>query len=105
MTYYYFLLLLAGVSEVIWAYYMKKSEGLTKLTPSVLFISFNIASTILLALALKEIPVSVGYPIWTGIGALGTVILGMYAFKERTNFKKILFLILIMIGIVGLKTL
>ena len=91
--------------EVIWAYYLKKSEGFTKLSPSVLFIITMVISMLFLSLSVKEIPISIAYPIWTGIGAVGSVFAGIYLFGEKTSKKKMFFLVLIIIGIIGLKVL
>jgi quaternary ammonium compound-resistance protein SugE len=82
---------------------MKVSDGFSKLKPSVLMVIFNILSTIFLALAVKDLPISVAYPIWTGIGAMGTVVIGILAFNESKSFKKYFFLTIILLGIIGLK--
>jgi quaternary ammonium compound-resistance protein SugE len=66
---------------------MKVSDGFSKLKPAILMVIFNILSTIFLALAVKDLPISVAYPIWTGIGAMGTVAIGILAFNESKSFK------------------
>jgi quaternary ammonium compound-resistance protein SugE len=96
-------LLIAGLLEIVWAIGLKYTDGFSKLTPSVITISAMIASIWLLALALKSIPVGTGYAIWTGIGAVGTAILGIMLFAESANPLRIACIALIVIGIAGLK--
>jgi quaternary ammonium compound-resistance protein SugE len=101
--YAWIALLGAGISEVIWAYFMKQSAGLTKLVPSILFISIMIVSMALLTFATKYLPISIAYPVWVGIGAVGTVIAGIFLFGESASLLKFFFLALIIGGVVGLK--
>lgn len=96
-------LILAGIFEVVWALYLKNSEGFTLLVPSILFVVTLGISMGLLAYSFRSIPMGIAYPVWTGIGAVGAVIAGILFFNESVNFQKILFLTLILIGIVGLK--
>ncbi len=96
-------LVLAGLLEVAWAVGLKQTEGFTKLWPSVWTLSVMGASIFLLSQALKTIPVGTGYAIWTGIGAVGTVIIGMTYLGEPRDTARILCLLLIISGIVGLK--
>jgi quaternary ammonium compound-resistance protein SugE len=96
-------LLLAGFMEVAWAVFLKQADGFTKLGPSVAAIVFMIGSVILLSLSLKSIPLGTAYAIWTGIGALGTAILSIAIFKEPAPAGKIVCMVLIGAGIVGLK--
>jgi len=96
-------LFIAGVLEIIWAIGLKYTEGFSKLTPSVITIIAMIASVIFLALALKTIPVGTGYAVWTGIGAVGTAILGIVLFAEPATAARIGCIALIVAGIVGLK--
>lgn len=104
LIFYAWLMLIgAGISEVIWAYFMKKCDGFKNLIPSILFVLFNIISTVLLAFAVKYLPISTAYPIWVGIGAVGTVIAGIFFFAEKTSFLKVFFLLIILIGIIGIK--
>lgn len=98
------ILLLAGLFEVVWAFFLKESMGLTKPGASLAFVVSLAISMTLLGLALKTIPISVAYPIWTGIGAIGSVVVGVFWFGEAINFYKLLFLIMIVSGIIGLKT-
>lgn len=82
---------------------MKYSQGFTKLVPSILTIVGMIASFYFLALAMKNLPLGTAYAIWTGIGTVGTVILGMVFFNDSVNLMKIVFLGFIVVGIIGLK--
>ena len=97
------LLLAAGLLEVIWAVGLKYTEGFSRLLPSVITIAAMIASVWLLALALKSIPVGTGYAVWTGIGAVGTAILGIVLFSEPATAARLACIGLIVAGILGLK--
>lgn len=96
-------LVFAGLFEIGWAIGLKYTEGFTKLIPSVLTVSAMAASFYLLSQSLKTIPVGTGYAVWTGIGAAGTAILGMFLFAESTAVLRIASLGLILLGIAGLK--
>lgn len=96
-------LIAAGFFEVVWAYFLKNSKGFTLVTPTILFVITLFISMGLLAYSMRNIPIGVAYPVWTGIGAVGTVIVGIVLFKEGVNIQKIIFLSLILIGIIGLK--
>ena len=96
-------LILAGCFEVGGVIFLKLSEGFTKLKYTLAVVLFMGLSFILLSFSLKEIPISIGYGIWTGIGASGSVLLGMYLFKEPKNMKKLAFVAGIVLSIVGLK--
>lgn len=96
-------LFFAGLTEIVWAIALKYSHGFTRLTPSILAIGVMILSFFLLAHSLKTIPIGTAYAVWTGIGIMGTVILGILLFNEPVSFCRILFLSMILIGIVGLK--
>lgn len=97
------VLVIAGIFEVWWAVGLKYSEGFTKLVPSVLTIIGMIASFYFLSLALKELPLGTAYAIWTGIGTIGTVILGVFLFKEPIDFVRLVCIGFIVAGIIGLK--
>lgn len=97
------VLVIAGVFEVWWAVGLKYSEGFTKLVPSVLTVIGMIASFYFLSLALKELPLGTAYAIWTGIGTIGTVILGVFLFKEPIDFVRLVCIGFIVAGIIGLK--
>ncbi len=96
-------LFLAGLTEIGWAIALKYSHGFTRIIPSVITIVVMISSFFLLAQSLKTIPIGTAYAIWTGIGIVGTIILGIILFDEPISFIRLLFLSLILIGIVGLK--
>ena len=97
------VLVIAGIFEVWWAVGLKYSEGFTKLVPSVLTVIGMIASFYFLSLALKELPLGTAYAIWTGIGTIGTVILGVFLFKEPIDFVRLVCIGFIVAGIIGLK--
>ena len=97
------LLIAAGLLEVVWAIGLKYTEGFSRLVPRVITIAAMIASVWLLAMALKSIPVGTGYAVWTGIGAVGTAILGIILFNEAATVARIACIGLIVTGIFGLK--
>ena len=99
------LLFLARVFEVAWAIAMKYSDGFTVLVPSVITVVGYIASAVFLALALKHLPLGTAYAMWTGFGIVGTTVLGVVLFHEQISIPQAICLILIVIGIVGLKIL
>ena len=97
------LLFIAGLLEVGWAVGLKYTEGFTRLIPSVLTLLSMTASVGMLALALKELPMGTAYAVWTGIGAVGTAVLGMYLFGDPATVARIACIGLIVAGIAGLK--
>ncbi len=97
------ILLVAGVCEIGWAVGLKYTEGFTRLVPSVLTAGAMIVSLVLLGIALKTLPVGTGYAVWTGIGAVGTAILGIVLFGESMEPMRLASIALIVAGIVGLK--
>lgn len=97
------LLILAGLAEVVWAVGLKYTEGFTKVVPSVVTIAFMVISVWLLAIALRTIPLGTGYAVWVGIGAVGTAIAGMILFGESKSVARLVCILLIVAGIVGLK--
>ena len=96
-------LFIAGIFEIVWAIGLKYLQGFTRLYPSLITIGGMIVSFYLLSLATKTLPMGTAYAVWTGIGALGTVLLGIILFHEPVNLIRISFLALILIGILGLK--
>jgi quaternary ammonium compound-resistance protein SugE len=97
------VLILAGLFEIGWAIGLKYTDGFTRLWPSVGTLLAMIVSIGLLALAMKSIPVGTAYAIWVGIGAMGTVILGIVLLGEPANALRITSLALIVAGVIGLK--
>lgn len=97
------ILFLAGLFEIAWAVGLKYSDGFTKLTPSVFTIVTMIISFYLLSLALKSLPLGTAYAIWVGIGTIGTVIAGIFLFQESMNIIRIVSILFIILGIIGLK--
>ena len=97
------LLLIAGVLEIIWATAMKESEGFTRLWPSVIGVTVSLASFVLLALALRHLPLGTAYAVWVGIGAVGVTIAGMVYFGETASPLRLLFIALVVAGVVGLR--
>lgn len=99
----WFCLLLAGVLEIVWAFYMKESAGFTRLRPTVITLVAMIASFSLLAWAMRSLPLGTAYAIWTGIGAVGAFIVGIVVLGESASVLRILSVVLLVCGIVGLK--
>lgn len=97
------LLLIAGLFEVGWAIGLKYSHGFTRLTPSVLTVVAMAISLFLLGKALRDIPVGTGYAVWTGVGAVGTAILGIVLLNEPRDLARLGCIALIVLGIAGLK--
>lgn len=97
------ILFLAGLFEIAWAIGLKYSEGFTKLTPSIITIITMFISFYLLSLALKSLPLGTAYAIWVGIGTIGTVIAGIFLFGEPMNLIRVVSILFILLGIIGLK--
>ncbi len=93
----------AGLLEVVWAYFMKTSEGFTKPTESTITVVAMVISFWLLSLAMKELPLGTAYAVWTGIGAAGAFILGIVFLGEAATLLRIGSAALIVAGILGLK--
>ena len=96
-------LLIAGLCEIGWAVGLKYTEGFSRLWPSVGTAAAMVVSVALLGVAMKSIPLGTAYAVWTGIGAVGTVILGMVMFGDAATLARLLCLGLIVCGIIGLK--
>lgn len=96
-------LVVAGFFEMGWAIGLKYSQGFSKIIPSILTVIGMIASFYFLSLSLKNLPIGTAYAIWTGIGTIGTVILGIILFKEPINIMRMVCITVIVLGIVGLK--
>ena len=97
------ILFVAGVFEVCWAIGLKYTEGFTRLWPSVGTVAAMAASVVLLGWAMRSLPVGTAYAVWTGIGAVGTVLLGLVLFDEPATVARLGCVALIVAGIVGLK--
>jgi quaternary ammonium compound-resistance protein SugE len=97
------ILILAGLLEVAWAIGLKYTEGFTRLWPSVGTVAAMAISLGLLGIAMKSLPVGTAYAVWVGVGAVGTVILGIVLFDEPVNALRIGSVALIVAGLVGLK--
>lgn len=97
------ILVVAGLCEVAWAIGLKYADGFSRWLPSVWTIAMMVASVALLAWALKALPVGTAYAVWTGIGAAGTALAGMWLFAESRDPLRLISLFLIVAGIIGLK--
>jgi len=96
-------LIVAGLFEIGWAVGLKYTEGFTRLVPSVLTVLAMIVSVVLLEFAVRQLPVGTAYAVWTGVGTVGTAILGIILFKEPATAMRLASIALIVAGIVGLK--
>lgn len=99
----WFLLIGAGLLEIVWAIALKQTGGFTRLWPSVIGVSAAVISFVMLTFALKSLPVGTAYAVWVGIGAVGVAIAGIVAFGESASPTRMALLGLIVIGIIGLK--
>jgi quaternary ammonium compound-resistance protein SugE len=97
------ILILAGIFEVIWAYSMKLSEGFTKLTPSIVTIVFMVLSVVLLSMSMRTLPLGTAYTIWTGIGAIGSFIVGIMVLNEPMTAMRMIAAVLIVSGLMLMK--
>jgi quaternary ammonium compound-resistance protein SugE len=102
---HWMLLFIAAALEIVWAVGLKYADGFTRLWPSVGVIAAMIASMGLLALAARGLPIGTAYAVWTGIGAAGTAVAGMVLFHESASAARLVCLVLILAGVVGLKVL
>lgn len=96
-------LVIAGLLEVVWAVLLKRTEGFTKLGPSVLTLAAMVGSFYLLSVALKTLPTGTGYAVWVGIGAVGTAILGVLFLGEPATAMRLISIGLIILGVIGLR--
>lgn len=99
------LLIVAGLFEIVWAVALKYAHGFTRPLPTAVFAGAMLISVFLLGRAAKVLPIGTAYGVWTGIGAVGTAVLGMVLFGESTDWKRLVCLLLVLTGIVGLKVL
>ena len=93
----------AGLLEVVWSSFLKLSEGFTKLGFSIVTIAGMLASFYLLSQAMKTLPLGTAYAVWTGIGAMGSVVVGILIFKEPVTAARMFFTVLLLAGIIGIK--
>jgi quaternary ammonium compound-resistance protein SugE len=101
----WFILILAGILEIGWAVGLKYTDGFTRLWPTVATVAAMVVSLAMLGVAVRELPVGTAYAVWTGIGAVGTVIAGIVLFGDSASPLRLLCMGLILAGIVGLKVL
>jgi quaternary ammonium compound-resistance protein SugE len=99
----WFVLVVAGLLEVVWTYFMKQSDGFTRLIPSAVAIGASLVSFVLLAIAMKTLPLGTAYTVWTGIGAIGAFAIGVVVLQEPATVTRILAAGLIIAGIVLMK--
>jgi quaternary ammonium compound-resistance protein SugE len=97
------ILIIAGLFEVGWAIGLKYTQGFTRLWPTVGTVLSMVVSLWLLGIAMKTLPIGTAYGVWVGIGAVGTVILGIVLLKEPASISRLVSVALIIAGIVGLK--
>lgn len=95
-------LIAAGVFEAVWALALKQSDGFSKPLPSIVFLVFLVASMILLAVALRSLPIGTGYAVWVGIGAVGAAVGGLIFLGEETSWQRLVPIGLIAAGVVWL---
>ena len=96
-------LVVAGLLEVFWSSFLKLSEGFTKLGFSIVTVAGMLASFYFLSQAMKTLPLGTAYAIWTGIGAVGSVLVGILVFKEPVTAARMVFTVLLLTGIIGIK--
>ena len=99
----WFYLFIAGLFEIGWAIGLKYTDGFTRLLPSLLTLASMVISFALLGLALKTLPVGTAYAMWTGVGAVGTALLGIWLFGDPATMARLVCIAIIVSGIVGLK--
>ena len=96
------LVIVAGIFEVSWASTLKLTEGFTRLWPSIINLCLMALSVYCISTAVKSLPIGTAYAVWTGIGAVGAVIVGILFYKDPVSWVRMLFLALIIVGIIGL---
>jgi quaternary ammonium compound-resistance protein SugE len=99
----WFVLFVAGLLEVVWALGLKLTQGFTRVVPSVITAAAVVGSMYLLARATRTIPIGTAYAVWVGIGAMGAAIGGVLLFNEPITLPRVVFLVLLLVAIVGLK--
>lgn len=96
-------LVVAGIFEIVWAISLKYTAGFTRLWPSVVTVAGMAVSFYFLSMATKTLPIGTAYAVWTGIGAMGAVIIGMLFLNEPVTVPRVIFLLFILVGLIGLK--
>lgn len=96
-------LIISGLTEVIWAYFMKESHGFTRLLPSVLMLAFLILGFVLLERAIRQFGIGMSYAVFTGIGIVGSTAVGILAFGESVSVMKLISVAVLLAGVVGLR--
>ena len=97
------ILAVASASEVSWAIAMKYSDGFTRILPTIWVLVGSVLSVFFLSIAVKQLPLGMSYAIWTGVGTVGTTVLGIFLFKEMITVPQAICLALIIVGVVGLR--
>lgn len=97
------ILIVAGLLEIVWAVGLKYTQGFTRLAPSIITIAAMIVSMGLLGVAVRTLPIGTAYAVWTGIGTVGTLLVGIAALGESASPVRLLCVALIIVGIIGLK--
>lgn len=97
------MLVLAGLLEIVWATALKQSDGFTRFWPSVIGITLSLVSFVLLALALRHLPVGTAYAVWVGIGAIGVAAAGMMLYGEPASPPRLICISAILAGVIGLR--
>ncbi|MEP6831560.1 MAG: SMR family transporter [Rhizomicrobium sp.] len=97
------LLFIAGVLEIVWAFFMKQSDGFTKILPTILTLAAAAASFALLSVSMKTLPLGTAYVVWTGVGAVGAFVIGIAVLGEQASIMRIAAGSLIVVGLVMMK--
>lgn len=97
------ILILAGILEIVWAFAMKRSQGFTHLAPTLVMAAAMLGSIVLLAIAMRTLPLGTAYTVWTGIGAVGSFVIGIVVLGEDANPMRILAAVLIVAGLILMK--
>ena len=97
------ILVIAGLFEIVWAMGLKYSQGFTRLIPSLITVFGMAVSVYLLSVAARSLPIGTAYAVWTGIGAVGAVVLGIFLLGEPRTLPRLFFVGLIVVGIIGLR--
>jgi quaternary ammonium compound-resistance protein SugE len=96
-------LFIAGLFEIVWAIGLKYTQGFTRPLPTAITVAGMIVSFYFLSLATKVLPIGTAYAVWTGIGAVGAIVLGIILFKEPIDLWRVIFMLFIVVGIIGLR--